>query len=215
MGGLGLVWGCPLAPRHLGERQEGGGSLGGSYGSGEAAGEQVGKGWGVRVAPQQPQLSAWAHLTEPMRLRATTGAPKAALAGAWEARGKGSALFLQLGRLWARAGLCAILGVSVCFANLQNSPGWCGRRRRPERLRSGRSALWMSKKMCSGVGAAALGCGDVRAAGSAHQAAAACGQAQAGAALCVVRGCCRARSGAVHLRQARVPSGMRCGGVPR
>ena len=82
--------------------------MGGSYGSGEAAGEQVGKGWGVGVAPQQPQSSAWAHLTEPMRLRATTGAPKAALAGAWEAWVKGSALFLQLGRLWARAGLCAI-----------------------------------------------------------------------------------------------------------
>ena len=169
-------------------------------------------GWGWRLSSR----SRARGLTSQSRCgcaRQLVVAPKAALAGAWEAWVKGSALFLQLGRLWARAGLCAILGVSVCFANLQNSPGWCGRRRRPERLRSGRIALWMSKKMCSGVGAAALGCDDVRAAGSAHQAAAACGQAQAGAALCVVRGCCRARSGAVHLRQARVPSGMRCGCV--
>ena len=142
---------------------------------------------------------AMARLGRLVWLRAAAAAAKAATYGAWETQWGGSELILQLGVLCARAGQCAKPWACVKFAHGQDSPGVCGRQRPPERLRSEGSALGMSRKMCSRVGAAALGCGDVRAAGSAHQAAAACGQAQAGAALCVVRGCCRARSGAVHL----------------
>ena len=145
-------------------------------------------------------------------LRAAAAAAKAATYGAWETQWGGSELILQLGVLCARAGQCAKPWACVKFAHGQDSPGVCGRQRPPERLRSEGSALGMSRKMCSGVGAAAWACGGVREAGSVRQAAAACELAQAGAALCGVRACCRAGSGTVHLRQARVPSGMRCGG---
>ena len=101
-------------------------------------------------------------------------------------------------------------GLGVALAHGENSPGWCTRVRRPERLRIGGSVLWVPLHVCVVVGTAARVCGGVRAACSGHHAAAAHGQALATTALVGVRACCGAGSGVRYLRRTRAPSGMRC-----
>ena len=127
------------------------------------------------------------QLTWPTRSSASAGAAVVALAGTWEGHTSGSALSLQLGRLWAGEGLCVFSGLGVHLANVQNSPVCCGRPQHPERLRSGRSGPWVGRKVCGGAGTAATGRGGVQAAGSEHYAAAGHRQLTAGAVCCGVR----------------------------
>ena len=157
-------------------------------------------------------LVAMAHLGRSVRRQAAAEATKAARVDTWGVQWSDSVLLWLLGRVGVRAGTCANPWAWVMLAHGQISPGRCERRRLSERLRRGRKVLWVAMKARSRVSAAVWDRGSVRAAGSAQQAAAACELAQATAALCGWRACCRARSGTVVLRWARVPSGMRCGG---